>query len=34
VQVVNTGGDPLQIWQNGDWTLSWAQWLTGSALPH
>lgn len=33
VQVVNTGGAPAQLWQNGDWTLTWAQWLAGSALP-
>ncbi|WP_225724606.1 MULTISPECIES: Ig-like domain-containing protein [unclassified Nocardia] len=32
VEVRNTGGAPLAIWQNGDWTLSWDQWLQGSAL--
>ena len=32
VQVKNTGGSPLQVWQNGDWGLSWANWLKGSAL--
>lgn len=32
VEVRNTGGPPLQIWQNGDWTLSWGDWLKGSAL--
>jgi lipoprotein-anchoring transpeptidase ErfK/SrfK len=32
VQVKNTGGAPLAQWQNGDWSLSWAQWLSGSAL--
>ncbi len=32
VQVVHTGGKPLQVWQNGDWSLSWAQWQAGSAL--
>lgn len=32
VEVRNTGGEPLQLWQNGDWTVSWDQWLTGSAL--
>lgn len=32
VQVVNTGGAPLELWQNGDWTLSWDQWTAGSAL--
>lgn len=33
VEVRNTGGEPLQLWQNGDWTMSWQQWLGGSALP-
>jgi lipoprotein-anchoring transpeptidase ErfK/SrfK len=32
VTVKNTGGDPLAQWQNGDWDLSWPQWLSGSAL--
>ena len=32
VEVRNTGGEPLQVWQNGDWSLSWDQWLQGSAL--
>lgn len=32
VEVVNTGGEPLQPWQNGDWTIPWNQWLQGSAL--
>ncbi|WP_024793613.1 L,D-transpeptidase [Tomitella biformata] len=32
VEVKNTGGTPLQIWQNGDWTVSWADWVAGSAL--
>jgi lipoprotein-anchoring transpeptidase ErfK/SrfK len=32
VEVRNTGGDPLQLWQNGDWSLPWDQWLKGSAL--
>nr|WP_167106298.1 Ig-like domain-containing protein [Mycobacterium sp. DL592] len=32
VEVRNTGGPPLQVWQNGDWTLPWADWLKGSAL--
>ncbi len=32
VEVRNTGGPALQVWQNGDWTLPWAQWLKGSAL--
>ena len=32
VQVKNSGGAPLQIWQNGDWSVPWATWLAGSAL--
>ncbi len=32
VEVRNTGGEPLQVWQNGDWSVPWAQWLAGSAL--
>jgi lipoprotein-anchoring transpeptidase ErfK/SrfK len=32
VEVRNTGGEPLQLWQNGDWSVPWEQWLTGSAL--
>lgn len=32
VEVRNTGGEPLQVWQNGDWGLSWEQWVQGSAL--
>lgn len=31
-EVRNTGGDPLPIWQNGDWSGSWNEWLAGSAL--
>ncbi|GAB0105177.1 Ig-like domain-containing protein [Nocardia sp. JMUB6875] len=31
VEVRNTGGDPLDIWQNGDWTLPWPDWLHGTA---
>ncbi|OMC09434.1 MULTISPECIES: Ig-like domain-containing protein [unclassified Mycobacterium] len=32
VEVRNTGGPPLKLSQNGDWTLSWDQWRKGSAL--
>jgi lipoprotein-anchoring transpeptidase ErfK/SrfK len=32
VTIKNTGGAPLAQWQNGDWSLSWAQWQAGSAL--
>jgi lipoprotein-anchoring transpeptidase ErfK/SrfK len=29
VKVVHSGGAPLRIWQNGDWTLSWSAWIKG-----
>jgi lipoprotein-anchoring transpeptidase ErfK/SrfK len=32
VEVRNSGGPPLKLAQNGDWTLSWDQWREGSAL--
>jgi lipoprotein-anchoring transpeptidase ErfK/SrfK len=32
VEVRNTGGAPLEVWQNGDWGLPWDQWQAGSAL--
>jgi len=32
VEVRNTGGPPLTIAQNGDWTVPWDQWRKGSAL--
>jgi lipoprotein-anchoring transpeptidase ErfK/SrfK len=32
VEVRNTGGKPLQVWQNGDWTIPWAEWRQGSKL--
>ncbi|MBB3605394.1 lipoprotein-anchoring transpeptidase ErfK/SrfK [Mycolicibacterium sp. BK556] len=32
VEVKNTGGPGLEIWQNGDWTVPWGEWLKGSAL--
>jgi lipoprotein-anchoring transpeptidase ErfK/SrfK len=32
VEVRNSGGPPLTLAQNGDWTLSWDQWRGGSAL--
>lgn len=31
-EVRNTGGEPLPVWQNGDWTVTWQEWLAGSAL--
>jgi lipoprotein-anchoring transpeptidase ErfK/SrfK len=27
VEVKNTGGSPLQLWQNGDWSVPWDQWI-------
>ena len=32
VQVVNSGGPKLQLWQGGDWTVPWSEWVKGSAL--
>lgn len=32
-EVRNTGGEPLQVWQNGDWSVPWDKWVAGSALP-
>jgi lipoprotein-anchoring transpeptidase ErfK/SrfK len=32
VEVRNTGGKQLQVWQNGDWTVPWAEWRQGSKL--
>ncbi|MEV4125582.1 Ig-like domain-containing protein [Nocardia sp. NPDC049707] len=32
VEVRNTGGAPLQVWQNGDWGMPWDEWVQGSAL--
>jgi lipoprotein-anchoring transpeptidase ErfK/SrfK len=32
VEVRNTGGPPLTLAQNGDWTVPWDQWREGSAL--
>jgi lipoprotein-anchoring transpeptidase ErfK/SrfK len=32
VEVRNSGGPPLKLSQNGDWTLSWDQWRDGSAV--
>ncbi len=32
VEVRGTGGPGLAIWQNGDWSLPWNEWLKGSAL--
>jgi lipoprotein-anchoring transpeptidase ErfK/SrfK len=32
VVVKNSGGSPLQIWQNGDWSVPWTTWVAGSAL--
>jgi lipoprotein-anchoring transpeptidase ErfK/SrfK len=32
VEIRNTGGPPLQLQQNGDWSVPWDQWRKGSAL--
>ncbi len=32
VEVRNTGGPPLKLGDNGDWTVPWDQWRKGSAL--
>ncbi|WP_199257154.1 Ig-like domain-containing protein [Tomitella fengzijianii] len=32
VKVINTGGSPLQLWQNGDWSVPWDDWVAGSAV--
>lgn len=32
VEVRNTGGPPLEQWQNGDWSVPWDVWLKGSAV--
>lgn len=32
VEIRNTGGPPLSLAHNGDWTLNWDQWRQGSAL--
>ncbi|GGG17562.1 hypothetical protein GCM10007304_34560 [Rhodococcoides trifolii] len=32
VEVRNTGGAPLQQWQNGDWSVPWSEWVAGSAV--
>ena len=32
VEVRNTGGPPLRMDQNGDWTMPWTDWMKGSAL--
>ena len=32
VEIRNTGGAPLEQWQNGDWSVPWDGWMGGSAL--
>jgi lipoprotein-anchoring transpeptidase ErfK/SrfK len=32
VEIRNTGGAPLTVQQNGDWTVPWNDWRKGSAL--
>jgi lipoprotein-anchoring transpeptidase ErfK/SrfK len=31
VEVRDTGGAPLELWQNGDWSVPWDRWLAGGA---
>jgi lipoprotein-anchoring transpeptidase ErfK/SrfK len=31
VEVRGTGGPELEVWQNGDWSVPWSTWQTGSA---
>lgn len=31
VEVKGTGGPDLEVWQNGDWSVPWEEWQTGSA---
>ncbi|MEJ6536909.1 MAG: L,D-transpeptidase, partial [Mycobacterium sp.] len=32
VEIRFTGGPPLALNQNGDWTIPWGDWVNGSAL--
>ena len=32
VEIKNTGGKPLELWQNGDWSVPWDTWRAGSKL--
>ena len=32
VEVRNTGGAPLEQWNNGDWSVPWSEWTAASAL--
>jgi lipoprotein-anchoring transpeptidase ErfK/SrfK len=32
VIVRNSGGPAIKVWQGGDWSVPWSQWLAGSAL--
>ncbi|HEX2307386.1 MAG TPA: Ig-like domain-containing protein [Jatrophihabitantaceae bacterium] len=29
VTVVHSGGEPLHVWQNGDWSVPWKTWVKG-----
>jgi hypothetical protein len=32
VEVINSGGPPLPIWDTyGDWAVSWSEWTAGTA---
>ncbi|MCW2523456.1 MAG: hypothetical protein JWO63_1791 [Frankiales bacterium] len=32
VQIKNTGGPTIQVWEGGDWSVPWSTWTAGSAL--
>lgn len=31
VKVVSSGGPKIQVWQGGDWSLPWSEWVKGGA---
>ena len=33
VEVRNTGGPPLQLWQNGDWSVPWSSGARAAPCP-
>ncbi len=32
VVVKHTGGSPLEVWQNGDWSVPWSTWVKGGDI--
>jgi lipoprotein-anchoring transpeptidase ErfK/SrfK len=32
VEIKNTGGPTIQLWEGGDWSVPWKTWTAGSAL--